>query len=210
VRIALTPSGPPDQRAADCATARELVPGAGLAPARTWSTATRLDCFGFPGKKVRQGVAPCCPRLQLGASLHGSRTGTDDGGLAPHALAGTTRVPGAAGALGRFIVQTSRRRTAEDSHLTPRRGALALAGRPGALVRFTVQDSPARTRTWTRSVNSGPLYFRATEEGSPRQDSHLHPLSPKLSALLSSYATASGWWDSHPRPLRPERSAPLG
>jgi hypothetical protein len=34
--------------------------------------------------KVRRGVAPRSPRLQLGASLHGSRTGTDGGGLAPH------------------------------------------------------------------------------------------------------------------------------
>lgn len=49
---------------------RPGIPGAGLAPARTWSTATRLDCFGFPGEICESmgpgGNAPPSPPYQGG------------------------------------------------------------------------------------------------------------------------------------------------
>lgn len=141
--------------------------------------------------KVRRGLAPRSQRLQLCASLHGSRTG-----LFVEFGRGRTRTPCPSGhharsrrgrRLGRVLVHrcfgaaglapatsasqtrrpapgprpTCRARMSEDSHLTPAWGAHALAGRPGASSGSASTDSPSWTRTRIRPVNSRPLYFGA-------------------------------------------------
>ncbi len=168
-------------------------------------------------RKVRRGFAPRSQRLQLCAShLYGSRTvcssSSDGGGLAPHALPGTTRVPGAAGASAGSSSMGDRVRNRGI-------GAAGLA--------------PASSASQTRRPAPGP---RPTDVGGLAPHSHagsarlsraarrlvrfsiqtlrpgLAPGSVRLTAGRSTLELTeirSGWRGLHSRPLRPERSALL-
>jgi hypothetical protein len=199
VRLALTPSGPPDQRAADCATARKREPGAGLAPARTWSTATRLDCFGFPGL-IEEGPSGSRTLLSEVAARRLTPWLTDL--VEPD---GRARAP-LRGPDGRRRPRTSCPR---GHHARSRRGR-----RAGPVHRPRETDGGGLAPHPSRR---GARLSRAARRARPvhRPETPRPGLAPGTVPVTADRSTlelarkGSPWRESHPRPLRPKRSAPL-
>ena len=183
------------------------MPPHGIAP-RSPAYEAGASLFMLRGQKVRQGVAPCCPRLQLGASLSGSRTGSlqpDGGGLAPHAGQGTTRFPGAAGASA-GSPSRSERWGSHPRPSRPKRDALLTELRPdtddGGLAPHPPRGGARLSRAARRTR---PVHRPGT---TPRPG--LAPGSFRLTGGRSALELArneSPWPDLHRQPLRSGRSA---
>lgn len=126
----------------------------------------------FEGVKVRQGVAPCSPRLQLGARTrwltdrgrHGRRRARTSCRSGHHARSRRGR------RLGRFIVQQGFETDGGGLAPHPHVGGARLS----------------RAARRARPVH---------RPESPWEESHPRPLRPKRSALLLSYTTNDHrWW----------------